>query len=133
MATQQIKSPVDITKPFVFLGVEDYGDACCPHCGADGRYIYTWAEFGEVKAAMAGCFSILTGKIKKDSVQNHIERIAVKQAKGKTLNGWDKTILRMLDYQKSNASDAGKCAWAENKIKEAVSDCIRYAAKNFRS
>lgn len=123
---------IDATKPFQFLGVDDTGPesgACCPHCGADGRYIYTWAEYGQVRGAMAGCYKLLTGKVLKGDLERRIEKIAEKQAKNKPLNGWDKTIVRMLEYKAANADDPGKVAWADNKIHQAISDTKRYAAK----
>lgn len=126
----QIK--VDASKAFQFIGVENCGHACCPHCGAEGRYIYTWSEFGNVRSAMAGCYAALTGRITKDDVSAHIERLSVKQAKNKPLNGWDKTILRMLDYISSNASDQGKVSWAQSKISQAVSEAKAYQFKKFR-
>lgn len=116
--------------PFQFIGVDDTGPesgACCPHCGADGRYIYQWYEYGVKRAAMAGCYAGLTGLIKKSDVDKHIERIAVKQSRKKTLNGWDKTIVRMLDYKSTNANDAGKVSWAEMKIQQAVSESKQYS------
>lgn len=122
---------IDSTKPFQFIEVQDCGETCCPHCGANGRYIYSWSEYGEIKSAMAGCYKALTGKIKKDDVTNHIERISVKQAKNKPLNGWDKTILRMLDYIQKNASDSGKVAWANGNIYQAVREAKSYAFRKF--
>lgn len=117
--------------PFQFLQVDDCGHACCPHCGAEGRYIYSWAEFGVIKSAMAGCYKALTGRLDKDDIANHIERISVKQAKNKPLNGWDKTIVRMLDYIASNPNDDGKISWANSKISEAVKEAKAYSFKKF--
>lgn len=122
---------VDANMPFQFVEVTDCGNACCPHCGAEGRYIYTWAEFGVLKSAMAGCYKALTGKIKKDDVTAHIERLSVKQAKNKPLNGWDKTILRMLDYVNKNSSDNSKVNWANGKIWDAVREAKSYSFKKF--
>lgn len=123
---------IDASKPYQFLGVEDHGETCCPHCGADGRYIYSWAEFGKVYSAMAGCYAALTGKIEKGDVDCHIERIAIKQAKNKPLNGWDKTIIRMMAYKSANYGDAGKCAWADRIISEAVSSAKAWSYSRVR-
>lgn len=71
----------------------------------------------------------LTGKINKSDIENHIERISVKQAKGKALNGWDKTILKMLEYKQNNSEDSGKVNWANIKIAEAVAACKKYVFK----
>lgn len=123
---------IDPNKPFQFIEVTDTGgDSCCPHCGATGRYIYHWAEFGKMHSAMAGCYKALTGRLDKDDVSSHIERIFVKQAHNKPLNGWDNTILRMLDYKAANQEDSGKTSWAENKIIQAVADVKTYSFRKF--
>jgi hypothetical protein len=132
MTTGNIK--IDNSLSFQFLCVSDTGagsGACCPHCGAEGRYIYYWAEFGEIKAAMAGCYSLLTGRIKKDDVSAYIERVSVKQAKSKPLNGWDKSVIRMLDYINKNIEDAGKVSWAKGKILDAVRESKSYTIRKF--
>lgn len=125
---------VDPTKAFQFIEVKDCGTGGghCPHCGAEGRYIYVWAEFGVKRGAMAGCYKALTGRIEKDDVTAHIERLSVKQAKNKPLNGWDKTIVRMLSYANENAGDPGKVFWANEKIRQAVREAKQYAFKKFR-
>lgn len=123
---------VDSSKPFQFLGVQDCGECCCPHCGADGRYIYTWAENGKVRSAMAGCYAALTGHIKLDEVNAFIQRLSVKVAKNKPLNGWDKTVQRMQSYMTDNIDDAGKMQWAQSKINEAVAAAKAYQFKKFR-
>ena len=45
---------LDSKLAFQFIGIEDCGSCSCPHCGAEGRYIYTWAEFGVAKSAKIG-------------------------------------------------------------------------------
>lgn len=126
---------LDTDAPFQFIGVDDTGPeshACCPHCGAEGRYIYRWAEYGKVRGAMAGCFAALTGKIKKNDVDSYIQRLSVKLAKNKPLNGWDRTVVRMQKYISDNLGDEGKAIWANGKIREAVADAKRYQAERFR-
>jgi hypothetical protein len=50
----------NLPKVVRFLGVEDMGeeaDAHCPHCGAQGRYIYYFeCEDGTRRGAMKGCY-----------------------------------------------------------------------------
>jgi hypothetical protein len=84
---------------------------------------------GEQHAAMAGCFKMLTGRIKGNDITQFIIRLAVKQAKNKPLNGWDKTVLRMQKYITDNANDSSKVNWANQKIREAVADSIKYRAR----
>lgn len=121
----------DPTKAFQFLYMQDCGpcdfgggSGCCPHCGAEGRYIYYWSEFGEIRGAMKGCYKALTGRIDKDDYTKFMETMCEKQTKDKPLNGWQKTVLRMQQF----ISD-GKYSveWCEQKIHEAIADQKRYA------
>ena len=104
--------------PFQFFGIEDCGETCCPHCGADGRYIYTWAEFGETKSAMDGCYKQLTGRLEKGDEARFFELLAEKQAKKKTLSGFDKSVIRLLDFKSSGKYPSD---WCDQKIKETLS------------
>jgi hypothetical protein len=104
---------------FKFLGVKDYGSTCCPHCGAEGRYIYTWEQDGETKSAMAGCFKMLTGRLSTDDVTRYWVLLAEKQAKGKALNGFDRSIVRLLDYKEQGKYPA---SWCDTKITETLRD-----------
>jgi hypothetical protein len=127
-----IDAGIDHKMAFQFLGVHDTGPdsgAHCPHCGAEGRYIYNWAEYGEVRAAMAGCYQMLTGKIVKGDYEKVMEGIAVKLSRNKPLNGWEKTIIRMEDFK-----SAGKypVEWCDQKIREALRDRKGYIANRFR-
>jgi len=118
-----------VMSTYKFIEVKDYGETTCPHCGSEGRYIYYWEEDGKRRAAMPGCFKLLTGQLEKGDTEKHIERIAVKQAKNKPLNGWDKTIVRMLAYRQENADDPGKVNWANLKIFDAVAQAKKYSAR----
>lgn len=117
---------IDPSKPFQFLEVKDYGYACCPHCGAEGRYIYSWAEYGQVRSAMAGCYAGLTGQVKKDDYSTFMEVLSRKQAQGKPLNGWQKTVLRMQQFIADGRYSED---WCNQKIKEAISQQKQYAFK----
>jgi len=108
---------------YKFIGIEDCGSATCPHCGSDGRYIYTWEVDGIKKSAMAGCYNKLTCAIKKNDEDKYFELLAEKQTKGKTLNGWDKSILRMLDFRKNGTYPD---LWIDKKIKEILSERKKY-------
>jgi hypothetical protein len=115
---------------FEFIGVKDCGETTCPHCGAEGRYIYEWAEDGQPRAAMAGCYKLLTGKLEKNDVQKAYQTLAEKQAKNKPLNGWEKTIMRMEAFK---AEGKYSKEWCDEKIREAVSQKKMYASgrRNF--
>jgi hypothetical protein len=125
MAT--LKHPdINPSLPFQFLVVEDCGNACCPHCGAEGRYIYHWAEFGKAHSAMAGCYAALTGRINKDDREQFFETLSKKLATGKPLNGWQKTVMRMQAFIQEGKYSV---EWCERKIMEAISDQKRFAFK----
>lgn len=135
MPTPTCLTKIDASKPFQFLEVLDCGPdsgACCPHCGAEGRYIYSWAEFGQVRSAMAGCYAALTGHLKLNEVDQFIQTTMDKVARKKPLSGWNKTVLRMLEYADTNKADQGKVDWAWGKIKSAVIENKQYAFRKFR-
>lgn len=121
------KDTIDINPAlaFQFLGVKDYGSTCCPHCGADGRYIYSWAEYGVVHSAMAGCYAQLTGRLAKSDYDKFFENLSKKQASGKPLSGYQKTVARMQQFIQEGRYSA---EWCEQKIKEAIQSHYQYAA-----
>lgn len=111
---------------FKFLGIKDCGSALCPHCGSEGRYIYSWEEDGVVRSAMAGCYKLLTGSIEKGDRDRFFELLSEKQAKGKELNGWDKNVIRLLDYKKTSKFPA---EWCDKKIDEVLRERSMYLNK----
>lgn len=117
-----------VTSPtsFKFLGVKDCGHACCPHCGAEGRYIYEWEQDGKGMAAMAGCFKMLTGQLSKDDISAYWILLAEKQAKNKPLNGFDRSIVRLLGFKESGKFPA---SWCDQKITETLRDRQAFLAK----
>lgn len=123
MSIEQTK--INEKLPFEFMGVTDCGETCCPCCGADGRYIYTWHEFGKVHSAMAGCYKRLTGKLEKNDLQKMMVKIAEKQSRNKPLNGWQRTIVRMQQFK-----EEGKYSpeWCDEKINEALQQSKIYAS-----
>lgn len=111
---------------FQFISVEDYGSTACPHCGAEGRYIYTWIQDGCMHSAMAGCYKALTGRVSKNEKEQYFELLSEKQAKGKKLNGWDKTIIRLLQFKKEGKYPD---SWCDDKISQALSQRKKYLSK----
>jgi hypothetical protein len=76
--------------------IEDTGPesgACCPHCGADGRYI-TWfiTEDGARHGAMAGCFKLFP----KSRFAIRVAGILEKQRNGHKLASWDQKVLEAI-------------------------------------
>jgi hypothetical protein len=124
---------VDSTLPFVWECINDTGPesgATCPHCGAEGRYIYNWFEFGERRAAMAGCFEAMTGRIKKCDKTRVMLLIAKKQSRNKPLNGWERSILRMEQFKSAGKYPA---EWCDQKISETLSQRKSFLAKSGKS
>jgi hypothetical protein len=111
---------------FKFIGIKDCGSTSCPHCGAEGRYIYTWEQDGTVKSAMAGCYKALTGMVSKDEETRYFELLAEKQAKNKPLNSWDKNILRLQGFLNEGKYSAD---WINSKITEVLRERKMFLAK----
>jgi len=102
---------------FKFLKVVDYGHTFCPHCGSEGRYIYYWEENGKGMEAMAGCYEKLSSHVHKNEEDRYFESLAKKIAKGKELNGWDKSIVRLMKFK-----EEGKYPerWCNIKIQDVL-------------
>lgn len=104
----------------------DEQPAICPHCGAEGRWIYTWIENGEMRGAMAGCFSKMFRDKDLGEINNAIIKSRTKEAKKEALNGWDKTIIRMDTFMQQGKYDK---SWCESKIREAIMSRESYLKK----
>lgn len=81
---------------------------------------------------MAGCYAGLTGHLKLNEVDQFIQTTMDKVARKKPLSGWNKTVLRMLEYAEINKDDEGKVNWAWSKIRSAVSENKQYSFRKFR-
>lgn len=97
----------------LLTGVEDageFGAAECPHCGAKGRYIYTFrceGHPGETFGAMRGCFS----HFKQHPFVKEQVRLADKKSRyapmGWKLPAWDLAIEQaIIDYADGVISEA---------------------------
>lgn len=115
-----------------FDGMHDTGPAdprpngTCPHCGAEGRYIYWFVlEDGSRHGAMAGCLKLFP---QSETAKEH-QRILDKQRQGKKLNGWDNDNLDAIEglkvgrLSKDEAiriirqNHAKRDAWIRNKYR----------------
>ena len=79
-----------------FTGVTDsgeYGNATCPHCGADGRYVYHFVTTEGAAGAMAGCIKLFP----VSPVAKAHQAVLDKQRAGKNLNGWDRKIAEACE------------------------------------
>ena len=54
---------------------------------------------------MAGCYKHLTRHINRGAFDKFIEGISEREAKGKSLNGWQKTVKRMQQYKQEGNMD----------------------------
>lgn len=113
-------------KNFKFIGIKDYGSTCCPHCGAEGRYIYTWEQDGVKKSAMAGCYKALTGMFSKSEEDRYFQLLAEKQAKNTPLNGWDKNIVRLQQFLSDGKYSAD---WVQARISDVLRDRKAYLSR----
>lgn len=106
----------------------DSQPAMCPHCGAEGKYVYYWIENGQKRGAMAGCFAKIMRGIDLGEVNNEIIKARAKEAKKEQLSGWDKTILRMDSFIQEGKYDK---SWCESKIKDVILDKSNFMKKKY--
>lgn len=95
----------------MILDVEDggpNGGALCPHCGAQGRWIYHFlAENGQQYGAMKGCFRKFPKHPLAAEAAELLERQRERQRKGQELSGWDQMMLAAIeDYGEHRISEA---------------------------
>lgn len=76
----------------------EYGAATCPHCGADGRYVWTFTcDDGKRHGAMSGCIKLFPVSPLAEEHKKIIERKADRDKKGQTLASWDIAKLDAID------------------------------------
>mgnify|MGYP001612654901 CR=1 FL=1 len=82
------------------VSVTDHGPcdpeptAHCPHCGAPGRYVYTFrCEDGSTRGAMKGCIQLFP----MHPLASYAKFIAAKTSKNKPLNRWDEAISKAIN------------------------------------
>lgn len=92
-----------------FVGVHDsgeFGNATCPHCGADGRYVWTFiTEDGVQRGAMAGCIQKFPVSKLADEHKRIIDRQRQRQAKGQSLASWDVRKLSAIAAVEAGTMD----------------------------
>lgn len=118
----------DLPKIVYFIGLDDsgeYGNANCPHCGADGRYTYYFVcDDGTTRGAMKGCLS----KFKMHGFAKIHATLLEKQKdysrKNWKLPSWD---LRMLEV----IEQFGRGEISEHDAQVSISNA-KQAASNYR-
>jgi len=86
------------------LGCEDFGpcdpepSARCPHCGAEGRYVFTaLMSDGTTKGMMKGCLNSFARDFCAVQCERALEK-KMKAARGKAyLSKWDDQMITALD------------------------------------
>ena len=76
---------------------------------------------------MAGCYKRLTGKLEKGDENRYFELLAEKQAKGKKLNSWDESVIRLLEFKKTGKYPED---WCNKKINETLSQRNKWLAEH---
>jgi hypothetical protein len=119
-------APETLPKIVAMVGKSDsgeYGNATCPHCGADGRYVWTFrCDDGTTRGAMAGCIKLFPRSALVDEHQRLLDRLDERQAKGQTLASWDQAKLAAIE-----AVVAGRMTEAEALLVVKVENAKRTA------
>jgi hypothetical protein len=96
-------SALPTVKIVAILGKDDsgeYGNARCPHCGAEGRYVWTFlGDDGRRHGAMAGCLRLFK---RADSyvarvTATAIEKVEAAGREGKKAASWWTAIIDATD------------------------------------
>lgn len=93
-----------LPKILAVLACDDHGacdpepTAVCPHCGADGRYVYTFlCDDGTTRGAMKGCIKLFP----RSPAAGQCEKALAKQSLASRGKGyaskWDERILTAID------------------------------------
>ena len=125
-----------LPKIITVLGVQDCGpcdpdpSGSCPHCGAGGRYIYTFlCEDGTKRGAMKGCIQLFPRHPLAFKVQG-VFRKQMNYAKKKwQLASWDTTVIDAcgeLEAKRMNLRE-----W-EVSVQNAFSQRDAYLSRRFR-
>lgn len=97
MRMPEIKATQTLPAILAVTGMKDYGpsdgegSACCPHCGARGRYIwYFICEDGSKRGAMRGCIQLFPRKSSRNDklIQEAFERLNKAREENKNPASW---------------------------------------------
>lgn len=91
----------------------EFGNATCPHCGAQGRYVETFlCDDGTERGAMAGCikrFPVSKIATEERSIR---ERQVERERDGRTLASWDRVKAEKIAAYYAGDLTEGQClAW----------------------
>lgn len=101
------QAKADLPRIIRFDGMHDGGPcddgptATCPHCGADGRYVFWFdCEDGTHRGAMSGCIKLFPVSPVAEVDRKLIEKLHDLQkryGKETTLNSWQRKIREAID------------------------------------
>jgi hypothetical protein len=108
--SRTMKTTEALPKIIAIVGIEDHGPcdpeptASCPHCGADGRYIYHFiCEDGSHRGAMAGCLKLFPKHQFAEKVQGVFKKSLEARKSGRRLASWDEDVLKATEMLESGA------------------------------
>jgi hypothetical protein len=124
-----------LPKIITVLGVKDCGPCdpeptgVCPHCGADGRYIYSFlCEDGTVRGAMKGCIQLFPRHPLAFKVQGVFKKQVDYAKKKWKLASWDSAVIEATgDLEARRISLA---EW-EGRVRNAFAQRDAYLARRF--
>lgn len=91
----------DLPKVVIVERVEDageFGAVHCPHCGAEGRYIYWFTcEDGTSRGAMKGCFGHFPKHPFADRYAQILDKQRANAKKGWNLASWDTDVMSAIE------------------------------------
>jgi len=105
---RKLKATLTLPKIIYFIGLNDYGpcdrghgSATCPHCGAEGRYVYAFiCEDGTTRGAMKGCVQLFPKHLLATESLRILQKEAEYRAKKPTpwsLPSWDLKIKEAIE------------------------------------
>lgn len=124
-----------LPKIITVLGVQDCGPCdpeptgVCPHCGTDGRYIYTFlCEDGTRRGAMKGCIQLFPRHPLAMKVQGVFKKQLDYTKKQWKLATWDQMVIDAtgdLEAKRINLAE-----W-ENRVRSAFFQRDAYLKRRF--
>lgn len=95
----------------------EFGATSCPHCGADGRYVWWFTcEDGSRRGAMSGCVKRFPVSKLAEEHQRIIERAKERERDGRALASWDLEKLDAIDQVSAGTLDIDA---ALSRVREA--------------
>jgi hypothetical protein len=119
-----------LPKIVAVLAKDDHGPcdagatAVCPHCGADGRYVYTFlCDDGTTRGAMAGCIKLFPRSIAADECEKALAKSCAARGGKGYLSRWDERMLNAIEQLQNGAIDC--------RTLEAIAQGIKMEKRNW--